>query len=199
MSGFDLGTTLLSVVKHVLQAADSGNSKSPQVSGCGSKSPQVSSCSCGCGCSCQPVQEPPQYVLSGLPVAIDTLLNNKIFLSGDLNRNQVESLLSLFADLDEYLHQFILTLTSIKQKLPADGAQDTNKQERRKMVGQLRTLIDKWSARRQGGLLKTYGQSGVMGPVGPGAMGTGSMETGTLGASQPTPEIMCVNQYGQPC
>jgi hypothetical protein len=220
MSGFDLGATLLSVVKHVLTAVNSGDSKSPQVSGCGSKSPQVSGS--GSGCGCQNCGKTPPYVLNGLPASIDTLLNNKIFLNGDLNRNQVESLLSLFADLDDYLHQFILLLTSIKQKLPANGAQDTNKQERMQMVGKLRTLIDKWSARRQGGLLQAYeqfiamGPVGTMGPVGPVGTGftgsvnpmeigfTGSvnpMATGTLGGSQPTPEFMCVSEEGTeiPC
>ena len=148
MPDFDFGT-VLSVVKHVLQAVEGGNSKSPQV------------CGCGCSCGSQNSGTTPDYVLTGLPVAIDTLIFKKIGLGGDLNANQVESLLSLFTDLDGYLHQFITMLTSIKQKLPANDAQDTNKQERRKMVEELLTLIDKWSTRRQGGLLKTYLVSGV--------------------------------------
>ena len=191
MPDFDFGT-VLSVVKHVLQAVVDGNSKSPQVSGSG--------CGCGSGSGSENCKKTPQYVLTGLHVAIDTLILTKIFLGGDLNRNQVESLLSLFRDLDGYLHQFITLLTTIRILLPANGAPDTDKVKRILLVKQLRTLIDEWSTRRQGGLLQTYELSSVMGPVGTGAMGP--VGTGFTGSVNPVGSQGCSPLFlipGAPC
>lgn len=150
MPDFDFGT-VLSVVKLVLQTVDGSNSKPPQVNGCG----------CGCGCGCQNGGKTPPYVFDGLQFAIDKLSLKPVFQSGDLNANQVELLLSLFKDLDGYLHQFITMLTSIKQILPVNGAPDTNNQKRRQMVRELGRGIKDWSLRRQKGVSDVYNSSGV--------------------------------------
>jgi len=188
MPDFEFGT-VLSVVKLVLQAVDGSNSKPPQVNGCGCGcgcgSGFGSSCGCGCGSSCgsgcgcgsqncgcgsqncgcgcgsQNCGTTPDYVPRGLQFAIDKLSLKPVFQSGDLNANQVELLLSLFKDLDGYLHQFITMLTSIKQILPVNGAPDTNNQKRRQMVRELGRGIRDWSLRRQKGVSDVYNSSGV--------------------------------------
>lgn len=149
MPDFDFGT-VLSVVKHVLQTVDGINSKSPQVNGC------------GCGCGCQNGGKIPSYVLTGLPVAIDTLIFNKIFLRPELDSKQLDALSSLFKDSDNYLHQLITLTDSIKKLLPANGAQDNNKLARLQLVKELETAMTKWSQNRQKDLLKVYGLSGVI-------------------------------------
>jgi hypothetical protein len=103
-----------------------------------------------------PVKEPLKDVIAGLPYALDQLIISTIFKSGDLTLKQIETLTSLFKNLDTYLTTLTNLLQKIKLLLPVAGRTDNNKVARLLLVKELKRNMLDWAKTRQDGLQQAY-------------------------------------------
>jgi len=110
-----------------------------------------------------PVKEPINYVIDGLPFALDELIISTIFQSGDLTLKQIETLILLFKKLDTYFNTLTNLLQKIKALLPVTGTNDNNKVARLLLVTELKNIMNEWAKTRQDGL-----QMAAMNRVDPG-------------------------------
>ena len=99
-----------------------------------------------------PVKEPLKDVIAGLPYALDQLIISTIFKSGDLTKLQIETLTSLFKNLDTYLTTLTNLLQKIKLLLPVAGRTDNNKVARLLLVKELKKNMLDWAKTKQDGL-----------------------------------------------
>lgn len=99
-----------------------------------------------------PVKEPLKDVIAGLPYALDQLIISTIFKSGDLTKLQIETLTSLFKNLDTYLTTLTNLLQKIKLLFPVAGRTDNNKVARLLLVKELKKNMLDWAKTGQDGL-----------------------------------------------